>query len=513
MNDTYNTLYGEAAHSLPPVQPASEKADIVYSRKEQILAYTAMLLGFLFVRLACYHTTGLLTTILFWAILTVGLIYLRKNGKAISKKHTLLAAVFYIFSTVYTVTANPLLKALNSVFLLLVGSLLFFLICSPNKHVFRYLFFSMQKALFSYPFGGFPKCFGAAASSVRSKSAWKNGLYIFAGLIVALPLTAIVAALLCASDDNMANLLEHLRDIPTDDLFMLIPHLFFGVLIGCYFFGMLYANAVQKFAQPLDEATCERSILSMRLLPNPMVYAAVTPICLLYILYFFSQLQYFMGGFTGELAEGFTYAEYARKGFFELCAVCCINFAVIGVMSFGAKLCGVVKPLILKIYTLFLCACSLFLAGTAIAKMVLYIQTYGMTRLRVYTTWFMLLLIAGFILIIIRQFHVQLPVCKIGFALFTIMFGLLCFSRPDAWMIRYNAEMYLCGQLEEFDTEILDYMSDDAIAALCSYHDETALTDAAGQEIRQSLTRYDCDFYASLNLSAWQIMLSGVNAE
>lgn len=75
-------------------------------------------------------------------------------------------------------------------------------------------------------------------------------------------------------------------------------------------------------------------------MPNAMVYAAVTPICILYVLFFVSQFPYFLGGFTGELAEGFTYAEYARKGFFELCAVCCINFAVIGIMSFMAKQCS-----------------------------------------------------------------------------------------------------------------------------------------------------------------------------
>lgn len=519
MNHSYNHLYGEPGQ--PTEQSLPEQPAVIYSRREQILSYLAMLLGFFFVRLVCYHTTGLLTTLFYWVLFTACLVYLKKSGRALSGSRKLLAAVLYIFAAVYTITANPLLKFLNLIFLLLAGSLLVFLICNPDKQVFRYLFFSMQKALFSYPFGGFGKCFGAAVSGIRGKAVWKNVLYILLGLFVALPLTAVVAALLCASDDNMAKMFEMLKHIPLDDMMILLPHLFFGILIGCYLFGMLYTNTLQKYAEPLDEAACEHSILALRILPNPMVYAAVTPICLLYILYFISQLQYFMGGFTGTLAEGFTYAEYARKGFFELCAVCCINFAVIGVMSFGARLCGAVKPLLLKLYTLFLSACSLFLAGTAIAKMLLYIENYGMTQLRVYTTWFMLLLIMGFVLILIRQFKASLPVCRIGFVLFTAMFGLLCFSRPDAWITRYNAEMYIAGELEEFDTEMIGRtLSDDAVAVLSSYqngelssYNSPADGSPIDSIIQESLDRYQDDFYQSLNISAWLIMTNGVTAE
>ena len=168
-----------------------------------------------------------------------------------------------------------------------------------------------------------------------------------------------------------------------------------------------------------------------------------------------------------QLEQGFTYAEYARKGFFELCGVCCINAAVIAGMSFLPKHSGEKKPILLKCYTLFLAGSSLILAGTALAKMFLYIDNYGMTQLRIYTTWFMLLLMMVFLLVIIRQFKANLPVCKIGFAVFTVMFGLLCFSRPDAWMTRCNAEMYLAGELDEFAGEMVYHeLSDDAAAVL-----------------------------------------------
>ena len=54
-----------------------------------------------------------------------------------------------------------------------------------------------------------------------------------------------------------------------------------------------------------------------------------------------------------------TYAEYARRGFFELCAVCVINIAVISCIGFFTRKTGREKPVLLKIYSVFLSLSSL----------------------------------------------------------------------------------------------------------------------------------------------------------
>ncbi len=506
MND-YNEIYNATA-ALPSHAAAdtAEKPAEVFEKKEQILSFLCMAAGFLFVRFCCYHVTGLLTTVLFCLMITMYMIYLKRSGKAFAKHHKALAGVLYIFSAVYTITANHLLTFLCTVFLIVVSALLVYAVCQTDSNTFRWLPFTMEKALFSHPFGSYQKCASAALSGMREKNGLKNILHIILGLIITIPLTAIVAVLLSRADEGVAKMLNSLIFEPSFDSLILIPHAAFGLLIGFYIFGMLYSNV--KTPKCVEDSACEHRILKMRIMPNAMVYAAVTPICILYVLFFVSQFQYFLGGFTGQLSDGYTYAEYARKGFFELCQVCCINFAVIGVMSFLAKHCGKERPLILRIYTLFLSVSSLILAGTAMAKMFLYIRAYGMTQLRIYTTWFMLLLVMGFVLIIIRQFKIQLPVCKIGFILFTAMFGLLCFSRPDAWMTEYNAKMYLSGQLEEFDYNHLHSLSDDALVTAMSYKDVLD-TSRIESELKDFDSKCREDFYRYLNLSAWQIIASG----
>ena len=51
--------------------------------------------------------------------------------------------------------------------------------------------------------------------------------------------------------------------------------------------------------------------------------------CFVYGVYLVSQLAYLSGGFAGILPEGYTMAEYARRGFFEMAWLCAINLGVI----------------------------------------------------------------------------------------------------------------------------------------------------------------------------------------
>ncbi len=478
-----------------------------FTKTQQILSFACMVLGFLFIRLCCYRTTGLLTTLLFWAITALNLWFLRKNGKCLTKEQRLLAGVIFLFGAVYTITANSFLKFLATVFLIIMEAFLSYCICHPEKDIFRFLPISLNIAAAQVPFSGFKECPKSAVSVLRSRSSGRNLLYAAGGLLIAVPLTFIVGGLLASADDNMAHLMSKLLELPFNGLNPLLPHLFFGILCGFWLFGAISGN-LSGDRHP-DEEECEHSIHALRIFPNPMAYTAITPVCILYVLYFFSQMGYFLGGFTGNLAEGFTYAEYARQGFFELCAICLINAFLIGILRFCTREFMPEKNLPLKIYTLFLSIASLVLAGTAMAKMMLYIGEYGMTPLRIYTTWFMLLLIIGFVLVLIRQCKPKLPVCRIGFYAFVLLFGLLCFSRPDAWMAKYNAEMYLAGNLEEFDDSILSELSDDALSALLPYSDAALDCHDLDDSLSYALTQYEKDSFKAMNLSAWMILLEG----
>ena len=303
----------------------------------------------------------------------------------------------------------------------------------------------------------------------------------------------------------MATLLGNFLEVPPEDIIELVLCILFGIPVGAFAFSMLFTASRRSLK--VENAACEKKIERMHVLPNVIVYAAVTPLCVLYVLFFISQLQYLTGGFTGETA-GFTYAEYARKGFFELCTVCGINLLMLGGMHFLSRITGAVKPVVLRIYSVFLCLSSIVLAGTALAKMGMYISIYGMTRLRVYTSWFMIALVIGFGAILVRQFLPTLNLGRFTAVLAAVMLGLLCLSRPDAWITRYNAEMYLAGHLEEFDGDMMRDMSDDAWAVLATYDDAT-LERLRNDEVMSKITPAELrhraemqNFWSRLNLSS-----------
>ena len=507
MNE-YQNIYQEQPEGVLSVTAVQTKETVTYTAAERITAVIMLVAGFLCVRLSLYHATGVFTTLLYAAIITAQVIFLKKGGVTFTRSEKLALAVEYTFSLIFSVTANDLLKALAVIYLILAGSLLLIHTTSPDGDILRFLPISLAKGALGAPFVHFGAGAGAIVSGTKGKGFWKNAGYVVLGLVIAVPVTCIAGGLLCSADDNMNRLISKLFCLPEEETMLFLFHMGLGIPVGMALFSALFTAG--RKGMTVNAQECTEIAKSCRIVPTPVIYAAVTPLCLLYLLFFFSQLQYFLGGFTGDVS-GFTYAEYARRGFFELCGVCCMNVLVIGCMGFFAKRAGDAKALVLRIYACFLCVSSLLLAGTALAKMFLYIRVYGMTQLRIYTTWFMFLLVIGFGALLVRQFKDDLNLGRLGVIVFTVMFALLCFSRPDAWMTRYNAEMYLSGQLEEFDQSVLYDMSDDAWAGLTAYNGQTLdrLLDADGKRGFESYTdgtAYD-DLWEKLNLSALELML------
>jgi hypothetical protein len=183
------------------------------------------------------------------------------------------------------------------------------------------------------------------------------------------------------------------------------------------------------------------------------------------------QFRYFFGGAARVMSiTELTYAEYARRGFFELTWVA-----------------GLVLPLLLITHALLrrtdrhAVAERIFrpLAGTqvallfvimasAVARMRLYQSEYGLTELRLYTTAFMLWLGLVFIwftwTVLVRGARERFACGALVAAFLTI--GLLHLLNPDAYIVRANTAHARAGRA--FDAEYAASLSADAVPALIS---------------------------------------------
>ncbi len=441
-----------------------EKEYKVYSRTERIYSFFLLLLSFGFVRFIVYNTSGILSTVVITGILTAIVLFMKSQSIKISKFNRNILALLYAFGTVYFITDNFLIKSLNTVFLV-IGTGYFVYSVFGNKNSFeRFLPFAILKSSAEYPFLNFSEETYALNALVKSTKFGNNLKMIIIGLIVTIPLTAVVSVLLISADARMRNMLNSVFNFfVSENIWDIAWQIVIGFFLACYFFGMLYAGTHKEDLDEISDEECEKKIKSAKVVNNIIVYSAVTPICILYVMFFISQASYFLSAFSGKLPEGYIYSVYARKGFFELFMVSLINFGVILVINLISKNSGKNKPVVLKIYNMVLCFFTLVMIAVAMSKMIMYISAYGFTKLRVYTMWFMVLTALMFVVIVVREFNSKIHVSKWVVSIFTVMFALLCFSRPDAFITKFNIMMYESGMLEELDKNLIFSMSDDAV--------------------------------------------------
>ena len=225
-------------------------------------------------------------------------------------------------------------------------------------------------------------------------------------------------------------------------------------------------NASEKLIG--DDIRINDGLMKMCFISHMTGVFSVIPICMLYVIFFFTQLSYFLSSFISKLPSDMdSYAEYARRGFFELCAVSVINLAIIATLGlFCRRKENGQKEKSIRVMTSVLCVFTIMLISTAISKMVMYIKVYGLTPLRIYTTWFMLLLTFVFVGIIINSVNDRFNVQKLTVTVFTVMFGLLSFCNIDGIIAGYNGERYINHTLSEFDISIVYELSTGAVPTL-----------------------------------------------
>ncbi|MCC8069086.1 MAG: DUF4173 domain-containing protein, partial [Ruminococcus sp.] len=467
-----------------------------------IVATISLILGFLYIRFALVNTTGFITTVISVLIATVGIVYVKNSGYKISRRNIINLIVIYVFSLVYSITANDFIKFLNSIFLILQTTYTMYRLCDENKKSPRFYYYAQMKALFSYPFANFGKCPKVISNSVFKKGFGKNIKYILIGLLTTAPVTLIVGSLLISADMGMESIFHQLNDWLIDSInISLMFQILFGFLVGCGIFSMMYTNIYKKNFKPYDDITYEIRFNNYRVCPSLGVYSALTPLCILYIMYIVSQIGYFTNAFNGTLYGEYTYSEYARRGFFELTVIVCINLIVISIANISCKRLGNSyhdkKPLVLRVYGIAFSIFTLFIISTAMSKMFLYINEYGLTRLRVYTSWFMILLGLVFIIMVVREFK-EFNLSSAYKIMFTIMFGILCFSSVDRVIATTNIWLYENNKIENLDISDLEFLSHDAYPIVIEY------------EHNQNYYHYD-DNYISLEYSI--LMQSNHNYE
>lgn len=275
--------------------------------------------------------------------------------------------------------------------------------------------------------GNFGKPFSHLSQYIKStknKNSEKSR-YIMIGIFSAIPIVILVILILTSADSVFR---EGIRQILG---FESIAANLIGIILF-FIVGYMISYSVSLFLKQ-NEILVEGDGNKMAALPVTVVVTIVTVI---YAIFSIVQIVYLFIG-KGTLPDGYTYAQYAREGFFQLLFLSVVNVvAVLVCMEL------VEKNKALKITLYPLCLCTIIMALSSAYRMKMYIDEYGVTSLRIYVLWFLLVIIlvlAGMILKLtfskINLFQYCLIVCSICFLV-------LSFSHKDYFIAKYNFEKY-----------------------------------------------------------------------
>ncbi len=215
----------------------------------------------------------------------------------------------------------------------------------------------------------------------------------------ALGLLVLAANLLISADNGFAHLLDGVADLfrfEWDvDFSAFLARLLLSLPVGAYLYGLLGGTLREdKAALRRRSSAIAEQMEALRGVPERVWLVLMALFCILYALFFAVQGQYLFGAFRGMPAEGFSVAEYARQGFFELCKVMAVNFALLWLVTRSSKV-DVRQQKAARALCLALLAESLLLAVVAFSKLYLYIGIYGFTPKRLQSTWLVCVLAFG----------------------------------------------------------------------------------------------------------------------
>ncbi|MBQ9414696.1 MAG: DUF4173 domain-containing protein [Clostridia bacterium] len=473
----YTPPYPRPASPPQPPRPAR-----TYHPRDAVLSIVLILLSTMLV-----HTVrlggGIGLSLFFAALFITGFAALKKEKKISGARPILLLLIGILLSSSFTLFSPTFISVCAFLFLGIMLALWAYTTCMGTALFRPQVLLDGLKGLF-LPFTVFGSLF-IAFRAFKNKGS-KRVAAVLIGVALALPLTIVVGALLFSADAAFAKLLTDFFSDIGERLFHGVLDLALCVPLALYLHALVIAD--REKATP-EEAAKSIDLTGARILPTPTAYTIMTPVIVLYVLFLIVQSGYFFSAFSGLIPEGISYSDYARRGFFELCSVAAINLLL---LSLVWLLCRRKEnggtPKALRLYGAVLSLLTLLLIAVALSKMVMYMQ-FGLTLLRVYTTWFMALLALLFLLILLKMLIDKLPLARLAATVAAVMIALLSMTNINAMVAQYNVDQYLyttSAAYKEFDFDYLESLGDAAIPAIARLTD----TPAYGNKARRVLEQY-----------------------
>jgi hypothetical protein len=293
----------------------------------------------------------------------------------------------------------------------------------------------------------------------KADTRWSGYVPVLRGIAYALPILVVFLLLLSSADLVFGKFITSLFHpdispelIPRIGLIGIITSLFVGAFAYIYLPTLAGAEPVPRDAKR-SLGTTESSII-------------LGSVAVLFFIFVLIQSAYLFGGADHITSTGYTYAQYARKGFFELIAVAVISLLLVGAIRKLTLFRTMGQTMAFKWLSGVLALEVLVIMFSAHKRLGLYEDAYGFTTLRLLSHLFIGWLAYAFGQLL---YHIVRDKRDSSYA-FQLFVSALCFLalvnviNPDRFIARRNIQRF--NATGKIDTAYLKDLSEDAIPAI-----------------------------------------------
>jgi hypothetical protein len=391
--------------------------------------------------------------------------YINKENISIKNSMGIFALVCIMVLCIgYLLHCNRVMEELNkaAIPMLLTGAFIMFRYSETRWGSWGFMGLVLNRWIIT-PLRYIGKPFQIIAGSRHMKDEGIDGRRksIFKGLLIGIPTLLLVLALLSSADMMygyyLSRMGSYIRIENAGQLFeAVIKILVLFVLLFAYLYSFKYNASDNK----------ERAVKSHRF-DSVMSITLLVPLVIVYAAFIAIQLYYLFG--REGLPNSFTYAEYARQGFFQLLAVTAINFLITSLILYSCRKAGEEPGYALKMLLSTMAVCTFFMLFSSGYKLSIYEQSYGFTYLRFYVHCFIIML---FLLMCIMGTGIWIRKINLLKCCFISAIGFYCLLSlisPDKFIVRRNLQRY--NETGKIDTEYLESLSPDAAPYIMDFLD------------------------------------------
>lgn len=422
----------------------------------------SMILGFIFQYMFIERSLGVSVTI-YSLVFLAGAIYLAKDKiKYKNMKFLFLICVAGVIAILFSIYHNEVFMFFNCIILIVTINAA--ILVGEHDMEFDEKLFLMATAKIIMPVENIGRVFRMffrikkEKKNVGSPRNSEQKKYVLQGLGVLAVILIFIVPLLMSADGvfqmKIMNFSE-IFDVDIDDMVFIRTIIFTFMFIYNvnYLWSIQYNFIIEEAKKP-----------KVRFLKFDMLWIVFGGINIVYLLFTYIQFSYLYGGSEGALPYDMNYSTYAREGFFQLVAVTVINiFMIVYAKSRMEKRSVKNAKIMNSLYTVMI-ALTYNMLVSAFYRMVLYIEEYRLTRLRVMVQ-ISILAIGLFMFVILIWLWRE----KTSMKQIIIVSGLIIYIGSnifniDGYIVRENIKVY--NSTGKCDIEYISQLGYDGLSVL-----------------------------------------------